>query len=88
MSVALVSGGTHLPDLTVISPVFDAKGEQIIFFTASRGHHRDIGGLDGISGNPKCTYLEQEGAVIDSFKVVTAGEFDEEGMSSGSCFSR
>jgi 5-oxoprolinase (ATP-hydrolysing) len=79
LSNSPMSGGTHLPDLTVISPVFNAKGEDIIFFTASRGHHRDIGGLDGISGNPKCTYLEQEGAVIHSFKIVSAGRFDEDG---------
>ncbi|OAA55884.1 Hydantoinase B/oxoprolinase [Niveomyces insectorum RCEF 264] len=74
------AGGTHLPDLTVVSPVFDKDGKTIIFYTAARGHHRDIGGLDGISGNPRCTYLEQEGAVIDSFKLVSQGIFDEEGV--------
>ncbi|KAL7915569.1 putative 5-oxoprolinase [Trichoderma velutinum] len=80
LSNSPASGGTHLPDLTVISPVFDEEDMSLIFFTASRGHHRDIGGLDGISGNPKCTYLEQEGAVIDSFKIVSGGTFDEEGV--------
>ncbi|GAD95409.1 hypothetical protein ANI_1_1666074 [Paecilomyces variotii No. 5] len=74
------AGGTHLPDITVVSPVFDDKGEEIIFYTASRGHHRDIGGLGGISGNPNCTFLEQEGALIKSFKLASEGKFDEEGI--------
>lgn len=74
------AGGTHLPDLTLISPVFDEEGKNILFYTAARGHHRDIGGLNGVSGHPHCTYLEQEGAVIDSFKVVSEGVFDEEGV--------
>jgi 5-oxoprolinase (ATP-hydrolysing) len=69
-----------LPDLTVVTPIFDEGGEEILFYTASRGHHRDIGGLDGISGNPRCTSLEQEGAMIKSFKLVSEGKFDEEGM--------
>ena len=60
-------------------PVFDADDQDIIFYTAARGHHRDIGGLGGISGNPNCSYLEQEGAVIDSFKLVSRGVFDEDG---------
>lgn len=60
-------------------PAFDAEGQDIIFYTAARGHHRDIGGLGGISGNPDCSYLEQEGAVIDSFKLVSEGIFDEDG---------
>jgi 5-oxoprolinase (ATP-hydrolysing) len=60
-------------------PVFDNNGDEILFYTAARGHHRDIGGLEGITGNPRCTYLEQEGAVIDSFKVVSEGKFDEDG---------
>lgn len=74
------AGGSHLPDLTVVSPVFDAAGKEILFYTASRGHHRDIGGLHGISGHPHATCLQEEGAVIDSFKVVSGGEFDEAGV--------
>lgn len=74
------AGGTHLPDITVVSPVFDEKGKDIIFYTASRGHHRDIGGLGGISGNPNCIFLEQEGARIKSFKLASEGKFDEEGI--------
>jgi N-methylhydantoinase B/oxoprolinase/acetone carboxylase alpha subunit len=73
------AGGTHLPDITVVTPVFDDKGKEIIFYTASCGHHRDIGGLGGISGNPNATYLEQEGALVKSFKLASGGHFDEEG---------
>ncbi|CZR58696.1 related to 5-oxoprolinase [Phialocephala subalpina] len=73
------AGGTHLPDITVVTPVFDQEGKEIIFYTASRGHHRDIGGLGGISGNVNCTYLEQEGAFMKSFKLASGGIFDEEG---------
>lgn len=62
-----------------MTPVFDSEGKEIIFYTASRGHHRDIGGLFGISGHPNCTSLEQEGALIKSFKLCSEGKFDEEG---------
>ncbi|CAH0054766.1 unnamed protein product [Clonostachys solani] len=75
-----IAGGTHLPDITVITPVFDAAGKDIIFYTASRGHHRDIGGYQGISGNANATEIFQEGASIISFKLVSNGNFDEEGM--------
>ncbi|KAI0888127.1 Hydantoinase B/oxoprolinase-domain-containing protein [Annulohypoxylon maeteangense] len=75
-----IAGGTHLPDITVITPVFDPSGKQIIFYTASRGHHRDIGGFEGISGNANATELYQEGARIISFKLVSNGTFDEEGI--------
>lgn len=63
----------------MVTPVFDDTGKEVIFYTASRGHHRDIGGLGGISGNPSCTTLEQEGALIKSFKLASEGRFDEEG---------
>jgi 5-oxoprolinase (ATP-hydrolysing) len=75
-----VAGGTHLPDITVITPVFDIGGEHILFYTASRGHHRDIGGYQGISGNANATEIFQEGASIVSFKLVSGGAFDETGM--------
>ncbi|KAI1087143.1 Hydantoinase B/oxoprolinase-domain-containing protein [Rostrohypoxylon terebratum] len=75
-----IAGGTHLPDITVITPVFDSSGKEIIFYTASRGHHRDIGGFEGISGNANATDLYQEGARIISFKLVSNGRFDEEGI--------
>lgn len=73
------AGGTHLPDITVITPVFDNHG-NIIFYTASRGHHRDIGGYEGISGNANATELWQEGAAILSFKLISNGHFDEAGI--------
>ncbi|KAI0836406.1 Hydantoinase B/oxoprolinase-domain-containing protein [Hypoxylon sp. FL0890] len=75
-----IAGGTHLPDITVITPVFDFSGKEIIFYTASRGHHRDIGGFEGISGNANASELYQEGAMIVSFKLVSNGRFDEEGI--------
>jgi 5-oxoprolinase (ATP-hydrolysing) len=68
-------GGTHLPDITVITPVFE--GEEIAFYVASRGHHADIGGLLPGSMPPTSTYLWQEGAAIESAKIVSAGIFDE-----------
>ncbi|KAI9729150.1 MAG: hypothetical protein M1834_007057 [Cirrosporium novae-zelandiae] len=74
-----IAGGTHLPDITVITPIFDKNG-TIIFYTASRGHHRDIGGYQGISGNATATELWQEGASIVSFKLVCKGYFNEEGI--------
>ena len=74
-----IAGGTHLPDITVITPVFSLDG-TIIFYTASRGHHRDIGGYGGISGNASATEIWQEGASIISFKLVSNGILDEEGI--------
>ncbi|PLY41851.1 5-oxoprolinase [Janthinobacterium sp. ROICE36] len=63
-------GGTHLPDVTVISPVFDDKGEAILFYVGSRGHHADIGGTTPGSMPPDSTRIEQEGVLIDNFKLV------------------
>ncbi|KAI0165749.1 Hydantoinase B/oxoprolinase-domain-containing protein [Xylariaceae sp. FL1272] len=74
------AGGTHLPDITVISPVFDAAGERICFYTAARGHHLDIGGYRGTSMPPDSTELWQEGAAIKSFFLIRDGKFDEEGI--------
>jgi 5-oxoprolinase (ATP-hydrolysing) len=72
------NGGTHLPDVTVITPVFDAAGTQIIFFVGSRGHHADIGGITPGSTPPASHTLEEEGVVIDDFLLVDRGEFQEE----------
>ncbi|KAF7562887.1 hypothetical protein G7046_g1243 [Stylonectria norvegica] len=77
LSNAPECGGTHLPDLTVITPVFDAEGKNIIFWTASRGHHADIGGILPGSMPPNSKELWEEGAVIKAFKVVEGGEFKE-----------
>ncbi|MBM3483522.1 MAG: 5-oxoprolinase [Alphaproteobacteria bacterium] len=71
------NGGTHLPDVTVITPVFDAKGRDILFFTASRGHHADIGGITPGSMPPDSRTVEEEGVLIDNFQLVERGEFRE-----------
>lgn len=63
-------GGTHLPDVTVISPVFDGQGEAILFYVGSRGHHADIGGTTPGSMPPDSTHIGQEGVLIDNFKLV------------------
>jgi len=71
------NGGTHLPDVTVITPVFDAAGKDILFFVGSRGHHADIGGLTPGSTPPLSRTLEEEGVVIDDFPLVDGGHFCE-----------
>ena len=75
-----MSGGTHLPDLTVVTPVFDEAGKDILFFLASRGHHTDIGGSEGTSMPPNSTELWQEGVAIHTFTMVRDGKFDEDGI--------
>lgn len=70
-------GGTHLPDITVITPVFDDLGE-LAFYVASRGHHADIGGILPGSMPPNSAALWQEGAAIESTKLVSEGVFNEE----------
>ncbi|KAI8911035.1 Hydantoinase B/oxoprolinase-domain-containing protein [Gorgonomyces haynaldii] len=72
------AGGSHLPDITVITPVFDHG--KIAFFVASRGHHADIGGMQPGSMPPNSRELYQEGAAIKSFKLVQNGAFDESGI--------
>jgi 5-oxoprolinase (ATP-hydrolysing) len=71
------NGGTHLPDVTVITPVFDASGARIMFFVGSRGHHADIGGITPGSTPPVSRTLEEEGVVIDDFLLVDGGYFRE-----------
>lgn len=71
------NGGTHLPDITVITPVFDQAGREILFFVGSRGHHADIGGLTPGSTPPNSAMLEDEGVVIDDFLLVEQGRFRE-----------
>jgi 5-oxoprolinase (ATP-hydrolysing) len=71
------NGGTHLPDVTVITPVFDEAGKRILFFVGSRGHHADIGGITPGSTPPLSRTLEEEGVVIDDFLLVDAGHFRE-----------
>ncbi|KAK9776849.1 putative Aspartate aminotransferase [Seiridium cardinale] len=78
LSNSPVCGGVHLPDMTVITPVFDAEGKNIIFWTASRGHHADVGGILPGSMPPSSKELWEEGAVIRSFKVIEGGVFKEQ----------
>ncbi|KAF8783126.1 5-oxoprolinase like protein [Argiope bruennichi] len=72
------AGGSHLPDLTVITPVFFEGHSKPVFFVACRGHHADIGGLTPGSMPPHSTTLLQEGATFVSFKLVKDGIFQEE----------
>jgi len=71
------NGGTHLPDVTVITPVFDEANKEIIFTVASRGHHADIGGKTPGSSPPDSTRIEDEGVVIDNFLLAQHGQFRE-----------
>jgi 5-oxoprolinase (ATP-hydrolysing) len=71
------NGGTHLPDITVCTPVFDDDGARILFWVASRGHHADIGGVAPGSMSPNATTIEQEGVYIDKLKLVDRGRFCE-----------
>ncbi|MFY7804081.1 MAG: hydantoinase B/oxoprolinase family protein [Limnoraphis robusta] len=70
-------GGTHLPDVTVITPVFAVDSNQILFYVASRGHQADIGGITPGSMPPNSTTIEEEGILIDNFQLVNQGQFCE-----------
>jgi 5-oxoprolinase (ATP-hydrolysing) len=74
------NGGTHLPDITVCTPVFDAAEKEILFWVASRGHHADIGGISPGSMSPEATTIEQEGVYIDNFKLLDRGHFREQAL--------
>jgi len=71
------NGGTHLPDITVVTPVFDEAGETVVFYVASRGHHADVGGITPGSMPPDSTHVDEEGVLIDTFKLVERGSFRE-----------
>ncbi len=70
-------GGSHLPDVTVITPVHDEQTRQLIFFTASRAHHAEIGGIVPGSMPPFSKTLAEEGVLIRNFKLVDAGQSRE-----------
>ncbi len=70
-------GGTHLPDITVVTPVFNDANTSIRFWVASRGHHADIGGLAPGSMTPRATTVDEEGVLIENFKLVEDGDFRE-----------
>lgn len=71
-------GGTHLPDVTVITPVFDTEGERILFHVASRGHHAEIGGIAPGSMPAHSRTIDEEGVLFDNWLLVENGRFREE----------
>ena len=71
------NGGTHLPDVTVITPVFDEAGKDILFYVAARGHHADIGGTTPGSVPPDSKHIDEEGVLIDNFQLVSGGRLLE-----------
>ncbi len=72
------NGGTHLPDITVITPVF-VEGAPL-FYVATRGHHADIGGITPGSVPPSSSSIDQEGVLIDGVRMISQGHFDETGI--------
>ena len=76
------NGGTHLPDITVCTPVFEPSQREeregkILFWVASRGHHADVGGISPGSMSPNATTIHEEGVLFDNFKVIDRGRFRE-----------
>jgi 5-oxoprolinase (ATP-hydrolysing) len=74
------AGGTHLPDVTVITPVFDKAGKDVLFYLGSRGHHADIGGTTPGSMPPDSRTVEDEGVLLDNVLLVDGGTFLEADM--------
>lgn len=74
------NGGTHLPDITVCTPVFGPDDREILFWVASRGHHADVGGTAPGSMSPLATTIEEEGVYIDNFRIVDRGRFCEDDL--------
>lgn len=70
-------GGTHLPDITVITPIFDNEGSQLLFLVGSRGHHADIGGITPGSIPAESNVIHEEGILINHFKMIDRGHFLE-----------
>jgi 5-oxoprolinase (ATP-hydrolysing) len=70
-------GGTHLPDITVITPVFDTAGEGLLFFVASRGHHAEIGGITPGSMPADSHQIQEEGVLFDNWLLAENGQFRE-----------
>ena len=76
------NGGTHLPDITVMSPVFDEFEENILFYVASRAHHADIGGITPGSMPPDSHSIDEEGVLIDNFQILKNGRLLEQEITS------
>ena len=72
------NGGTHLPDITVVKPIFDETTGERIFYVASRGHHSDIGGIVPGSAPADSTTIDEEGLVLDNVPLVQGGRFLEQ----------
>ena len=72
------NGGTHLPDVTVVTPVWNDDDTAVLFYVASRGHHADIGGRTPGSAPPDSSHIDDEGVLIDNFKLVDKGVLREE----------
>ena len=72
------NGGTHLPDITLIKPVYDELSEKVIFYVATRGHHADIGGTVPGSAPANSSHVKEEGILIDNFTLVSKGIFLEQ----------
>ncbi len=71
------AGGTHLPDVTVITPVFDEAGREILFYVGSRGHHADVGGITPGSMPPDSRHIDDEGVLLTDFKLIEHGRLRE-----------
>jgi 5-oxoprolinase (ATP-hydrolysing) len=71
------NGGTHLPDVTVVMPIFDEAAERLLFIVAARGHHADLGGTTPGSMPSNSKRLDDEGVLIDNFLLVSRGTFRE-----------
>jgi 5-oxoprolinase (ATP-hydrolysing) len=71
-------GGTHLPDITVVTPVFDRSGGELLFFVAARGHHAEIGGSTPGSMPAFSTRVEEEGVLIDNWLLVADGQLRQD----------
>ena len=72
------NGGTHLPDITIVKPVFISGEESADFYVAARGHHADIGGITPGSMPARSQHIEEEGILLDNLKLVDCGEFQED----------
>lgn len=71
------NGGTHLPDITVVTPVFDPEGGQLRFVVANRAHHADVGGITPGSMPATSRSIDEEGVVLDNVRIVRDGRFHE-----------
>jgi 5-oxoprolinase (ATP-hydrolysing) len=71
------NGGTHLPDITVVMPVYADRHDELLFYVAARGHHGDVGGITPGSMPPNSTTIEEEGVLLDNVKIVDGGQFLE-----------